>query len=152
MEVVRFLNEFAAGIGAGGMSLTAAATAAKERLPDRERVQDHVEGSRVIDRFMPPAIMISAITAIVALLWEDHLTAASRDWLVVGLVCSLLVSIPSVAINLRINAFIESEYKAGTPPSELRPKLARWNRVHLFRTIAGTLGFAAYTISLLVRA
>ena len=145
--VLRFLNVFAAGIAAGGMSLTVAANPAKQRLPEREAAQLHVETSRYADKFLPAAVAIALVAAVIVLITDNDLSGGSRAWLAWGLGANVFVSIPSVAINLPINRRLDEAYRGGTVPADVRATLRRWSRVHAFRTLCGLVAFAAYLVS-----
>jgi len=144
---LRFVNVFAAGIAAGGMSLTAAANPAKQRLPEREAAQLHVETSRYADKFLPAAVVVALLAGIVVLITDSDLSHGSRVWLAWGLAANLAVSIPSMAINLPINRRLDEAYRGGTVPADVRATLRRWSRVHAFRTLCGLVAFAAYLLS-----
>jgi hypothetical protein len=145
--LLRFLNVFAAGIAAGGMSLTAAANPAKQRLPEPEAAQLHVETSRYADKFLPAAVGVALVAGIIVLITDNNLSHGSRAWLGWGLAANVAVSIPSMAINLPINRRLDEAYRQGTLPTDVRATLLRWSRVHAFRTLFGLLAFAAYLVS-----
>ena len=146
-NVVRFINVFAAGVAAGGMSLTVAANPAKQRLEARDATQLHVETSRYADKFLPPAVVVALLAGIFVLIVDHDLSHASRLWLAWGLAANVLVSVPSVAINLPINRRLDHAYREGDVPTDVHTTLRRWSRVHLFRTICGLVAFAAYLMS-----
>jgi uncharacterized membrane protein len=151
MDVIRFLNVFLAGIGAGCLLTNWVVIApAEHHLPDREGAQNHVETSKFIDYFMPPSMIISVLAAFVAVIAEGDLSSVSKTWLAIGLACSIAVGLISVAVNLPIDAKIAAAWKQDNLGA-LPELFKRWTRVHGVRAVCGVLAFACYLISLIVR-
>ncbi len=122
-------------------------------LPIREKmgaapfVQFHQLSSPLIDRVIPPGIVISAVAAVGAAL-VGGLPRPAVAALLMGAALSAVVIAISLAVNFPINKRVKSFPLDAVPP-EHRELFSRWHRFHAIRTPIALAAFGAYVAAAL---
>jgi Domain of unknown function (DUF1772) len=143
-----FTAVVASGIAAGGMLVFLVGI-----LPIREQmgalpfVQFHQLSSPLIDRVIPPGIVVSAVTALGAVL-VGGLGRSAVAALLIGASGSAVVIAISLAVNFPINKRVRSFALDAVPP-EHRELFLRWHRFHAIRTPFALAAFGAYVAAAL---
>jgi hypothetical protein len=143
-DVLQFLNLCLAAVVAGGMIVVAAAIIpARARLPVGSAVALHQITTQRIDRFMPPAAILSGATAAVLLALAEADAA-----LIIGIAATAAVGAISAALNIPVNRRIAT-WVPDAPPPDHGAVFRRWNSVHRARTVIAMVALAAYIIAAL---
>lgn len=117
------------------------------RLPD----DGFVPAMRHVNETVPRGVFLLVFAAIVAfpvaalLVPTEGRTTTDRWLIVAALVCSVLNHLVTVAGNIPLNNALAASENAAppVPDSEVRAAFeARWNRLHLVRTLLVTAAFA----------
>jgi hypothetical protein len=146
-DALVFVAVIASGLAAGGMLIFLVGI-----LPIRERmgavsfVQFHQLSSPLIDRVIPPGIVVSALAAVGAL--AGGKSGAAVLPLVVGILSSVAVITISLAVNFPINTRVKS-FALDAVPDEQRELFQKWHRFHAIRTPIALAAFGAYVVAAL---
>ena len=143
-----FVAVVAAGIAAGGMlTFLVGILPIRERMGPAPFVHFHQLSSPLIDRVIPPGIVVSMAAALAAALVGD-LGRSAVAALVSGAAASAGVIGISLAVNFPINARVKAFALDAVPP-EQRTLFDRWHRFHAVRTPLALAAFGAYVIAAL---
>jgi hypothetical protein len=147
-NMLLFVALIASGVASGGMLIFLVGI-----LPIRERmgavpfVQFHQLSSPLIDRVIPPGIVVSALAAVGAVLLGGFGRPAVFA-LLLGAASSAVVIAISLAVNFPINARVKGFALDAVPP-EQRELFERWHRFHAIRTPIALGAFGAYVVAAL---
>lgn len=148
VDALLFVAVIASGIAAGGMFVfLVGILPVREQLGAVPFVHFHQLSSPLIDRVIPPGIVLSMLAAAGALL-VGGLAHTAVVALLVGAVASLVVMAISLAVNFPINTRVKSFSLDAVPP-EQRELFQRWHRFHAIRTPIGLAAFVAYVVAAL---
>jgi Domain of unknown function (DUF1772) len=150
VEVLRFINVFAAGIVAGGQMLVLLTTARIIRgLAPSLSIQMH---QAILDdhadRHMPPAALIAVISGAVILILHHQLTHTSGAFTTAGVVCALGVALVSLSLVQRSNQQIRRWSEGSAVDAALVARRA-WDRAQVLRTTLGVAALACFIIGAL---
>ena len=143
-----FVAVFAGGVAAGGMFVYLVGV-----LPLRDRIgaepflRLHVRASPLIDRVVPPGIVVSGLAALAAAA-AGGLGRPAAGLAVLGAAGAGIVSAISLAVHRPLNARLHALAAAGDSP-EPAGVLDRWHRFHALRTAAALAAFGAYVLAAL---
>ncbi|HEX5501315.1 MAG TPA: anthrone oxygenase family protein [Thermomicrobiales bacterium] len=141
---LRVVNLIAAGIAAGILVMVLVAVIPLVRdLPPAIGLLIHQRLDPLIDRVNPPAVVLSAASALLLLLLDRALTPPAATLTALGLAGSLVIAATSLGFNMRINRLIRS-WSTDAVPDAYAATRRRWNRGHAVRTAAGMLALCCY--------
>jgi hypothetical protein len=154
LQVLRFINLFAAAIVAGGqiyVFMVLIPTKRQFATPVSVQVHNAMLGHQT-DRYMKPAGLVSGISALVILVlaWAGyyHLATSSIVFTFIGLAGTLGVAITSRYFNVPTNAMMLT-WSLDNIPAEYPQIRGRWDLVHTIRMSCGVLAFTAYLLATL---
>jgi uncharacterized membrane protein len=154
LELLRFLNLFCAGIGAGGLLMSfVVMVPAKRRLPPCVWIELHRVVGPLVDAFLPYAVVSSGVAALLLLRLQPAVSMGALVLGTAGLAGTLGVCIASIRFNQPMNRLIAGgsiEADAGSSGTLDHPLLRQWERAHGVRAALCVLALACYTVANLV--
>lgn len=149
-DSLRVVNLVAAGLAAGILVVVLVAVIPLVRgLPPAVGLLIHQRFDPLVDRVNPPAVALSALSALLILLLDRTLTAPAAALTALGLLGSLGVAVTSLGFNMRINRLVRS-WSADAVPDAWAAVRARWNRGHAVRTAAGLLALCCQAVAVVL--
>jgi hypothetical protein len=150
-EGLKFINISSTAIVAGGQlfALRVIIPAMRGLPPQASAPLHQAMLVELPHKYLGPAGMFSAASAIGILAWEPSLPPLAAAFLLLGLVAWLAVAIASI-INRRVNLRI-ADLSSGDIATEY-PRMRRvWEQLHAVRTAASLFVLSCYVASGLVR-
>jgi hypothetical protein len=143
-----FVTVVAAGVAAGGMlTFLVGILPLRQQMGAAPFVQLHQLSSPLIDRVVPPAVVVSALAAAGAVVVGGLGRPASAA-LLFGASGSAVVAAISLVVNRPLNARVNAFPLDAVPP-EHREVFDRWHRAHAIRTPIALGAFGAYVFAAL---
>jgi hypothetical protein len=154
VQILRFINLFAAALVAGGqVCVLLVIMPTKRRFATRDSVLVHnAMLGHQIDYYMKPSGITSGLSAIAILLLGGLigrlLPASAIYFYLLGLLGTGGVVILSRFFNVPTNAMM-SQWSLDAIPDNYPDVRRRWDLVHTIRACCGVLGFVGYTLAAL---
>jgi hypothetical protein len=154
LQVLRFINLFAAALVAGGqVCVLLVIIPTKRRFAVRDSVLVHnAMLGHQIDYYMKPSGITSAVTAVIILLLggliAGVLPRSAVSFYFVGLVGTGGVVILSRFFNVPTNRMM-AEWSLDAIPDDYPDVRRRWDLVHTVRAGCGVLAFTGYALATL---
>jgi hypothetical protein len=154
LEILRFINLFAAAIVAGGQTYVyRVIMPVKKNLETRTSVEVHnaMLGHQT-DHYMKPAGIVSGLAAIaivgLGLAQSPPMPVISVVFLCIGMVGTVGVALLSRYFNVPTNARMLT-WSLDNIPEDYPQVRARWDFVHTWRVTCGVTAFTFYLLSML---
>ena len=155
LEILRFVNLFAAAIVAGGqVYVFRVIMPVKKRFDDRTAILVHnaMLGHQT-DHYMKPAGIISAFAALVivvlAVAGMVRLPMISIVFMCIGILGTVGVALLSRYVNVPTNAMM-ANWSLDNIPQNYPEIRARWDFVHTLRVLCGVTAFTFYLLAVLM--
>ena len=151
VQVLRFFNILCAAIVAGGMVMVLMTEdPLKGDYPFDIFLPVHYAIGRRADWYMPAVTFLSALTAILILVFGRHLTVVAVACTATGLAFTVVVIVISQFGNVRLNRTIHSWSLSAPPPTQDYLSMRRrWDLYHTLRTLAEVVALILFTIAAL---
>jgi uncharacterized membrane protein len=150
LKIARFFNLFLTGLLAGLLVGIVFVELAFLDLSASVYTAVEQPKHRVFEPIMPVFMTLVIVSGILVLLLMRQRRTLPFVLALVGVLCTIVVVISTLLVNVAINSEIINVWSAQNPPADWEQVRDRWNVWHAFRTVLAVVAFACQLVAVLV--
>jgi uncharacterized membrane protein len=150
LKIARFFNLFLTGLLAGLLVGIVFVELAFLDLSASVYTAVEQPKHRVFEPIMPVFMTLVIVSGILVLLLMRQRRTLPFVLALVGVLCTIVVVISTLLVNVSINSEIINVWSAQNPPADWEQVRDRWNVWHAFRTVLAVVAFACQLVAVLV--